>query len=109
MFFLSRLMRGLVYREQVPYGVKKSKAYRDARKQERRALEAARRLSEAKGMILEGKKNLYMSLMENTGISWYRGQQILKYLEFHERGSIDVTPHVREKITEIAKYVKRGR
>ncbi|SBS82825.1 conserved Plasmodium protein, unknown function [Plasmodium ovale curtisi] len=47
-------------REKIPYGVKQSQNYKDAKKQERLSVEASRKLKESRGMLLEGKKNLFM-------------------------------------------------
>merc|ERR1719433_2011257 len=68
----------------VPYGVKRSTAYRDAKKSARKAAERARRAAEEKGMLLDPKKCLRMELKRNSGIGWYRAMQIVKHLEMHE-------------------------
>ncbi|CAK9083436.1 unnamed protein product [Durusdinium trenchii] len=70
----------------VPYGVKRSAAYRESKKAARKAAERARRSQEEKGMLLDPKKQLRMELKRNTGIGWYRCDQIIKHLEMHERG-----------------------
>merc|ERR1719150_1200894 len=88
----------------VPFGVKRSVAYRDSKRQARKAAERARRAQEEKGMILDPKKNLRMELKRNTGIGWYRSLQIIKHLEMHERGiGPPIDQPMRERITQIAR------
>ncbi|CDU19256.1 hypothetical protein YYC_04202 [Plasmodium yoelii 17X] len=96
-------------KEKIPYGVKQSQNYKDAKKQERLSLEANRKLKESRGMLLEGKKNLFMCLRQNSDINWYRAGQILKHLEIHQRAKPEITSKMREKITDIANFVKKGR
>ncbi|CAG9478761.1 conserved Plasmodium protein, unknown function [Plasmodium vivax] len=96
-------------KDKIPYGVKQSQSYKDAKKQERLSLEANRKLKETRGMLLDGKKNLFMSLRQNSDINWYRAGQILKHLEIHQRAKPEITPKLRERITNIANFVKRGR
>ncbi|CEL95421.1 unnamed protein product [Vitrella brassicaformis CCMP3155] len=107
--FLSRILNGIVFKEKIPYGIKRSRAYRDARKAERRAKWHAIKQEEQRNFVISGRKSLYMSLMRNTGLGWYRAKQVLKHLEMHERGSVEPTPHVRDKIKNIATFVKLGR
>merc|ERR1740129_227664 len=93
----------------VPYGVKRSSAYREAKKSARKAAERARRAAEEKGMLLDPKKQLRMELKRNSGIGWYRSLQIIKHLEMHERGKGPPIDHaMRERITEIARIVRMG-
>mmetsp|Transcript_36425 Transcript_36425/g.77471 ORF Transcript_36425/g.77471 Transcript_36425/m.77471 type:complete len:198 (+) Transcript_36425:159-752(+) len=93
----------------VPYGVKRSDAYRTAKKAARKAAERARRAVEEKGMILDPKKQLRMELKRNTGIGWTRSLTIIKHLEMHERGKgPPIDQAVREKITRIARVVRMG-
>ncbi|SCP04060.1 conserved Plasmodium protein, unknown function [Plasmodium ovale] len=96
-------------REKIPYGVKQSQNYKDAKKQERLSVEASRKLKESRGMLLEGKKNLFMCLRQNSHINWYRAAQILKHLEIHQRAKPEITPALRQKITDIAGFVKKGK
>ncbi|SBT76632.1 conserved Plasmodium protein, unknown function [Plasmodium ovale] len=96
-------------REKIPYGVKQSQNYKDAKKQERLSVEASRKLKESRGMLLEGKKNLFMCLRQNSHINWYRAGQILKHLEIHQRAKPEITPALRQKITDIAGFVKKGK
>ncbi|KYN99453.1 hypothetical protein PGSY75_1007600 [Plasmodium gaboni] len=109
MFLLCRINLAKKIKEKIPYGVKQSQNYKDAKKQERLALEANRKLKESRGMLLDGKKNLFMSLRQNSDINWYRAGQILKHLEIHQRAKPEITPSLREKITSIANFVKKGR
>ncbi|CRG94133.1 conserved Plasmodium protein, unknown function [Plasmodium gallinaceum] len=107
--FICRINLSKKIKEKIPYGVKQSQNYKDAKKQERISLEGARKLKESRGMILEGKKSLFMCLRQNTDINWYRAGQILKHLEIHQRAKPEITPKLREKITNIANFVKKGR
>ncbi|EDO05308.1 hypothetical protein BBOV_I002260 [Babesia bovis T2Bo] len=93
----------------VPYGVKISRSYRQSKLQQRLAMEASRKQREMKGMLLDTRKTLMMSLRDNTGINWYRATQILKHLEVHARQPSGASPALREKITKIAEIVKAGR
>ncbi|EKX72219.1 conserved hypothetical protein [Theileria equi strain WA] len=86
-----------------------SKNYKSTRLQQRLALESARKQKEMKGMILDSRKTLFMSLRDNTGINWYRAKQILKHLEVHQRHPNVTSQAMREKITEIANLVKQGK
>eukprot|EP00929_Paragymnodinium_shiwhaense_P107726 TRINITY_DN7409_c0_g1_i1.p1 TRINITY_DN7409_c0_g1~~TRINITY_DN7409_c0_g1_i1.p1 ORF type:complete len:191 (-),score=42.50 TRINITY_DN7409_c0_g1_i1:119-691(-) len=95
---------------QTPYGIKKSGAFRDAKKAARKTAERARRSLEEKGMILDPKRQLRMELKRNTGIGWYRSMQIIKHLEMHERGKgPPIDEAMREKITAIARVVRMGK
>eukprot|EP00927_Polykrikos_kofoidii_P056804 TRINITY_DN50889_c0_g1_i1.p1 TRINITY_DN50889_c0_g1~~TRINITY_DN50889_c0_g1_i1.p1 ORF type:complete len:169 (+),score=23.08 TRINITY_DN50889_c0_g1_i1:100-606(+) len=94
----------------VPFGVKTSASYRQAKKAARKAAERARKAQEEKGMILDPKKQLRMELKRNSAIGWYRSMQIIKHLEMHERGKGPPLDHaMRERITQIARVVKMGR
>merc|ERR1719447_496662 len=94
----------------VPYGVKRSSAFRDAKKSARKAAERARRAAEEKGMLLDPKKQLLIELKRNTGIGWYRAMQICKHLEMHERGKgPPIDQAMRERITQIARLVRMGK
>merc|ERR1719433_2248609 len=94
----------------VPYGVKRSTAYRDAKKSARKTAERARRASEEKGMLLDPKKQLRMELKRNSGIGWYRSMQIIKHLEMHEHGKgPPIDQAMRERITQIARMVRMGK
>ncbi|CAJ1390250.1 unnamed protein product [Effrenium voratum] len=94
----------------VPYGVKRSSAYRESKKAARKAAERARRAQEEKGMILDPKKQLRMELKRNTGIGWYRAAQIIKHLEMHERGKgPPIDQAMRDRITNIARVVRMGK
>lgn len=97
------------YVQVVPYGVKISRSYRESKKQQRLEMESARKQREMKGMILDSRKTLLMSLRDNTGINWYRSKQILKHLEMHWRHPSGATQQLRERITNIAEKVKAGR
>lgn len=97
------------YVQIVPYGVKISRSYRESKHQQRVAMEAARKQREMKGMILDSRKTLLMSLRDNTGINWYRATQILKHLEVHWRHPGGANQQLRERITKIADKVKAGR
>lgn len=109
LFFSSFLMAAKKFAPMVPYGVKRSKNYKSTRLQQRLALESARKQKEMKGMILDSRKTLFMSLRDNTGINWYRAKQILKHLEVHQRHPNVTSQAMREKITEIANLVKQGK
>eukprot|EP00439_Symbiodinium_sp_Y106_P034924 s3090_g4.t1 len=94
----------------VPYGVKRSSAYRESKKAARKAAERARRAQEEKGMILDPKKQLRMEIKRNSGIGWYRAAQIIKHLEMHERGKgPPMDQAMRDRITDIARVVRMGR
>mmetsp|Transcript_11223 Transcript_11223/g.19586 ORF Transcript_11223/g.19586 Transcript_11223/m.19586 type:complete len:175 (-) Transcript_11223:97-621(-) len=94
----------------VPYGVKRSAAYRESKKAARKAAERARRAQEEKGMILDPKKQLRMELKRNSGIGWYRASQITKHLEMHERGKgPPMDQAMRDRITDIARVVRMGK
>mmetsp|Transcript_110812 Transcript_110812/g.220407 ORF Transcript_110812/g.220407 Transcript_110812/m.220407 type:complete len:160 (-) Transcript_110812:50-529(-) len=94
----------------VPWGIKRSATYRDAKKTARRAAERARRAAEEKGMLLDPKKQLRIELKRNTGIGWYRSLQIIKHLEMHERGiGPPIDQAMRERITQIARVVRMGK
>ncbi|GFE55781.1 hypothetical protein BaOVIS_031850 [Babesia ovis] len=97
------------YVSMVPYGVKISRSYRESKLQQRLAMEAARKQREIKGMLLDTKKTMMMSLRDNSGINWYRAKQILKHLEVHWRQPSGASQGLREKITKIAQQVKQGR
>merc|ERR1712113_548547 len=91
----------------VPYGVKRSVAYKESKKAARRAAERARRAAEEKGMLLMPRKQLRMELKRNSGIGWYRSLQIIKHLEMHERGTgPPIDQAVRDRITRIARVVR---
>ena len=66
-------------------------------------------MQESKGILVEGRKSLYMSLQQNTGISWYRSLQILKHLEMHWRANPSINSKLKEKIAAVADVVKQGR
>eukprot|EP00930_Biecheleria_cincta_P046087 TRINITY_DN31785_c0_g1_i1.p1 TRINITY_DN31785_c0_g1~~TRINITY_DN31785_c0_g1_i1.p1 ORF type:complete len:190 (-),score=45.36 TRINITY_DN31785_c0_g1_i1:94-639(-) len=94
----------------VPYGVKRSTAYKDSKKAARKAAERARRTAEEKGLLLDPKKQLRMELKRNSGIGWYRAGQIIKHLEMHERGKgPPIDQAARDRITEIARVVRMGK
>eukprot|EP00931_Biecheleriopsis_adriatica_P071874 TRINITY_DN45838_c0_g1_i1.p1 TRINITY_DN45838_c0_g1~~TRINITY_DN45838_c0_g1_i1.p1 ORF type:complete len:175 (-),score=32.04 TRINITY_DN45838_c0_g1_i1:60-521(-) len=94
----------------VPYGVKRSAAYKESKKAARKAAERGRRTAEEKGMLLDVRKQLRMELKRNSGIGWYRAGQIIKHLEMHERGKgPPIDQAVRDRITEIAKVVRMGK
>ncbi|KAK1940305.1 hypothetical protein X943_001797 [Babesia divergens] len=97
------------YVQVVPYGVKISRSYRESKLQQRLAMEAARKQREMKGIILDSRKTLLMSLRDNTGINWYRATQIIKHLEMHWRHPSDASQMMRERVTKIADKVKSGR
>ncbi|SBT79144.1 conserved Plasmodium protein, unknown function [Plasmodium malariae] len=109
MFSLGRIRFVKKVREKIPYGVKQSQSYKDAKKQERLSVEASRKLKESRGMLLDERKSLFMSLRRNSDINWYRAGQILKHLEIHQRAKPEITPKLREKITNIANFVKKGK
>ncbi|OEH77845.1 hypothetical protein cyc_05051 [Cyclospora cayetanensis] len=67
---LSQVLQAISYRQRVPYGVKQTEAYKKAKQQARAAARNARKMKESKGILLEGRKSLMMSLQQNTGISW---------------------------------------
>mmetsp|Transcript_43246 Transcript_43246/g.99689 ORF Transcript_43246/g.99689 Transcript_43246/m.99689 type:complete len:173 (+) Transcript_43246:61-579(+) len=93
----------------VPYGVKRSAAFKATKKAARKAAERARRAAEEKAMILDVRKVLRMELKRNTGIGWGRSLQIIKHLEMHENGKgPPIDQAMREKITKIAQMVKLG-
>merc|ERR1712066_574676 len=88
----------------VPYGVKRSTAFKESKKSARKAAERSRRAAEEKGMLLMPKKQLRMELKRNSGIGWYRSLQIIKHLEMHERGlGPPIDQAMRDRITEIAR------
>eukprot|EP00440_Ansanella_granifera_P017204 gb/GFBE01018684.1/.p1 GENE.gb/GFBE01018684.1/~~gb/GFBE01018684.1/.p1 ORF type:complete len:191 (+),score=14.90 gb/GFBE01018684.1/:1-573(+) len=94
----------------VPYGVKRSAAYKESKKAARKAAERSRRAAEEKGMLLDPKKQLRMELKRNSGIGWYRAGQIIKHLEMHERGKgPPIDQAMRDRITDIAKVVRMGK
>ncbi|CDI80804.1 hypothetical protein, conserved [Eimeria acervulina] len=70
-FFLSQILCGLTYRQRVPYGVKQTEMYIKAKRQARAAARNARKMKESKGVLMEGRKCLLMSLQQNSGISWW--------------------------------------
>ncbi|EPR57094.1 hypothetical protein TGPRC2_267340 [Toxoplasma gondii TgCatPRC2] len=109
--FLSRWLSAITYKMRVPYGVKQSDQYRQAKKQTKLAAKNARKMKESKGLLLEGKKTaLCMNLMQNTGIAWYRSLQVCKHLEMHRRAPVPrVTAGFREKVTQAVAVVKLGR
>ncbi|VWU48381.1 conserved protein, unknown function [Hepatocystis sp. ex Piliocolobus tephrosceles] len=109
MLSFQRILLYKKIKEKIPYGVKQSQQYKDAKKQERLAVEANRKLRETRGMLLEEKKSLFMSLKQNTDINWYRAGQIIKHLEMHQRAKPEITPKLRERITDIANFVKKGK
>merc|ERR1711934_985420 len=87
----------------VSYGVKRSKAYKDAKVAARKSAVRARRLEEEKGMLLDPRKCLQMELKRNSGIGWYRSFQIIKHLEMHKNGKGPlIDTRMRDKITQIA-------
>lgn len=48
-----------------------------------------------------------MCLRHNTGINWFRAQEILKHLEMHVRHPSDgIDASLRDKITAAANLVK---
>ncbi|CDR95511.1 hypothetical protein, conserved [Babesia bigemina] len=104
-----RLMAAKRFVPMVPYGVKISRSYRESKRQQRIAMETARKQREMKGMLLDTRKTLLMSLRDNTGINWYRATQILKHLEVHRRHPSGATQAWRDKITKIAETVKSQR
>ncbi|CAE8620111.1 unnamed protein product [Polarella glacialis] len=94
----------------VPYGVKRSSAYKESKKAARKAAERARRAAEEKGMLLDPKKQLRMELKRNSGLGWYRAGQVIKHLEMHERGKgPPIDQAMRDRITEIARVVRMGK
>eukprot|EP00933_Yihiella_yeosuensis_P069373 TRINITY_DN7585_c0_g1_i1.p1 TRINITY_DN7585_c0_g1~~TRINITY_DN7585_c0_g1_i1.p1 ORF type:complete len:186 (+),score=36.86 TRINITY_DN7585_c0_g1_i1:93-650(+) len=94
----------------VPYGVKRSASFKDAKKSARKAAERARRSAEEKGLLCDPKKQLRMELKRNSGIGWYRAGQIIKHLEMHERGKgPPIDQAMRDRITEIARVVRMGK
>mmetsp|Transcript_46258 Transcript_46258/g.122729 ORF Transcript_46258/g.122729 Transcript_46258/m.122729 type:complete len:146 (-) Transcript_46258:77-514(-) len=94
----------------VPYGVKRSTAFKNAKKAARKAAERSRRSAEERGMLLDPKKQLRMELKRNSGIGWYRSLQIIKHLEMHERGKgPPIDQAMRERITSIARTVRMGK
>ncbi|ORM40563.1 uncharacterized protein BXIN_2120 [Babesia sp. Xinjiang] len=103
------LMATKRYVPMIPYGVKISRSYRESKLQQRLAMEAARKQREMKGMLLDTRKTLLMSLRDNSDINWYRATQILKHLEVHRRHPSGATQAWRERITKIADKVKLGR
>ncbi|XP_026194085.1 uncharacterized protein LOC34621475 [Cyclospora cayetanensis] len=106
---LSQVLQAISYRQRVPYGVKQTEAYKKAKQQARAAARNARKMKESKGILLEGRKSLMMSLQQNTGISWYRSIQVLKHLEMHSRANPPITNKLRDKIASAAEAVKQGR
>ena len=66
-------------------------------------------MQESKGVLMEGRKCLLMSLQQNSGISWYRSEQVLKHLELHARANPSLTNKLRKKITAAVDVVKQGR
>ncbi|CDJ36124.1 LOW QUALITY PROTEIN: uncharacterized protein EMH_0063520 [Eimeria mitis] len=108
-FFLSQVLRGVTYRQRIPYGVKQTEAYKKAKRQARAAARNARKMKESKGVLMEGRKCLMMSLQQNTGISWFRSVQVLKHLELHARANPPLTSKLREQITNAVEVVKQGR
>ncbi|UKJ89136.2 hypothetical protein MACJ_002383 [Theileria orientalis] len=90
----------------VPYGIKNSKNYKEAKLQQRLSLENARKQREAKGLILDSRKTLMMSLRDNTGINWGRSKQIMKHLEMHHRHPNVDDKKIREQIANIIKVIK---
>ncbi|KAL8274692.1 hypothetical protein Esti_001407 [Eimeria stiedai] len=103
---LTRAVLAITYRQRVPYG---TEAYKKAKQQTRAAACNARKMKEAKGILVEGRKSLYMSLQQNTGISWYRSLQVLKHLEMHWRANPPMNNKLKEKIAAVADVVKQGR
>ncbi|KAL8425081.1 hypothetical protein Efla_001470 [Eimeria flavescens] len=106
---LSRASLAITYRQRIPYGVKQTEAYKKAKQQVRAAARNARKMKESKGILVEGRKSLYMSLQQNTGISWYRSLQVLKHLETHWRANPPMSNKLKEKIAAVAEVVKQGR
>ncbi|KAK2197522.1 hypothetical protein BdWA1_000524 [Babesia duncani] len=90
----------------IPYGVKNSRHYKESKRQQRIAMEEARKQREMKGMILDSKKTLMLSLRDNSGINWSRAKQILKHLEVHWRIPSGVSLETRERIQIIAQGIK---
>merc|ERR1711924_364710 len=68
------------------YGLRTSKAHREANRARVKAAVKARKLEEEKGMILDVKRQFRMELKRNTGIGWHRSLQVCKHIEMHKRG-----------------------
>lgn len=66
-------------------------------------------MKESKGVLMEGRKCLLMSLQQNSGVSWFRSLQVLKHLELHSRANPPLTSRLREQITAAVEVVKQGR
>ncbi|PFH36845.1 hypothetical protein BESB_050370 [Besnoitia besnoiti] len=111
MLFRSNWLSAITYKMRVPYGVKQSDTYRQAKKQTKLASKNARKMKESKGLLLEGKKSsMYMNMMQNTGIAWYRSLQVCKHLEMHWRAPTPpVTARLRERVAQAVAVVKQGR
>lgn len=109
LLILTRFALGVTYRQRVPYGIKQTEAYRKAKQQARAAARSARKMRESKGLLLEGRKSLFMSLQQNTGISWFRSLQVMKHLESHWRVNPSMTPKLQDKLQSVAAIVKQGR
>ncbi|EAN30840.1 hypothetical protein TpMuguga_03g00105 [Theileria parva strain Muguga] len=101
--FLSAIKK---YVPLIPYGIKNSKNYKESKRQQRISMESMRRQRELKGLILDSRKTLMMSLRDNTGISWGRSKLILKHLETHHRHPSTDDKKLRQKINDIVNLIK---
>jgi len=94
----------------VPYGVRISPAYKAAKASARKSAVKARKLEEEKGLLLNPRKCLMMELKRNSGIGWYRSQQVIKHLEMHKNGKgPPIDTRSRDKITMICNDLKKGK
>jgi len=101
---------GTSARPLVPFGVRNSPSYKDAKVSARKSAVKARRLEEEKGLLLDPRKVLMMELKRNTGIGWYRSLQVIKHLEMHKNGKgPPIDTRMRDKISRIVNDLKKGK
>lgn len=94
----------------MPYGVRISPAYKEAKASTRKSAVRARKLEEEKGLLLDPRKCLQMELKRNSGVGWYRSMQVIKHLEMHKRGKgPPIDARMRDKITQIVTVLKKGK
>ncbi|CDJ44282.1 hypothetical protein, conserved [Eimeria tenella] len=65
-------------------------------------------MKEAKGVLLEGRKSLYMSLQQNTGVSWFRGLRVLKFLEIHQAANPPLSQQQQQQVAAAVALAKLG-